>query len=114
LALITPASLLTSTSAAIQQRTTMVGESWDLFKKRVFGEKHISGIMCENPGHVPSLPTPMHKSDKHIDRINCSSTVVKRHQTLEIYGKQYNTRHPTKNEKVMVAENILSQLSPSA
>jgi len=27
----------------------MVGESWDVFTKQVFGEKHISGIMCENP-----------------------------------------------------------------
>jgi len=26
----------------------MVGESWNVFKKRVLVEKHISGIMCEN------------------------------------------------------------------
>jgi len=28
----------------------MVGESWGVFTKRVLVEKHISGIMCENPG----------------------------------------------------------------
>jgi len=34
----------------VQQRTKVVGESWDLFTKRVLVEKHISGIMYENPG----------------------------------------------------------------
>jgi len=27
----------------------MVGESWDVFTKRVLVKKHISGIMYENP-----------------------------------------------------------------
>jgi len=35
----------------------MVGESWDIFTKRVLVEKHISGVMCKNPGigHAHSL-----------------------------------------------------------
>jgi len=42
----------------------MVGENSDVFTKRVFVEKHISGIMCQNPGGVARsfclpLPTPM-------------------------------------------------------
>jgi len=28
----------------------VVRKSWDVFTKRVFVEKYISGIMCENPG----------------------------------------------------------------
>jgi len=28
----------------------MIGESWDVFTKRVLVENHISGIMYENPG----------------------------------------------------------------
>jgi len=55
--------LLTS---ATQQRTKMVGGSWDVFTKRVLVEKHINGIMYKNPGgHNPcsSLPTPtFHKN----------------------------------------------------
>jgi len=39
----------------------VVGERRDVFTKRVLGEKHISGIMCENPDEpkLPPLPTPM-------------------------------------------------------
>jgi len=45
MALITPCLLmLTST-----QRNTVVGESRDIFTKRVLGEKDINGIMCKNP-----------------------------------------------------------------
>jgi len=34
----------------------MVGDSWNVFTKRVLVEKHISGIMCENPrGARPGL-----------------------------------------------------------
>jgi len=40
---ITPASL----GQPAQQRAKMVGESWDVFTKQVFVEKHISSIMCE-------------------------------------------------------------------
>jgi len=39
LALITAAS-----QQSAQQRTAMVGESWDVFIKRMLVEKHISGI----------------------------------------------------------------------
>jgi len=44
----------------------MIGESWDVFTKRVFVEKHIIGIiiMCKNPGgHGPPLP---HTADVHV------------------------------------------------
>jgi len=34
----------------------MVG--WDVFTKRVFVEKHISVIMCENPGEEMALLAP--------------------------------------------------------
>jgi len=36
-------------TGAAQQRTKTVGKSWDVFTKQVFVEKHISGIMYENP-----------------------------------------------------------------
>jgi len=51
--------LLTSTSTA---KNYDDGESWDVFTKRLLVEKHISGIMYENPigGHgPPCLPLPM-------------------------------------------------------
>jgi len=35
----------------------MVCESWVVFKKRVFVEKHISDIMCENAG----APCPLYR-----------------------------------------------------
>jgi len=43
----------------------MVDESWNVFAKWVLVEKHISSIMCENPGEghglpCPPLPTPMY------------------------------------------------------
>jgi len=36
----------------------MVGVSTDVFTKRVLGEKHISGVKCENPkgGAMPPAP----------------------------------------------------------
>jgi len=35
----------------------MVGESWDIFTKRVLIEKHIRGFVCENSGGArPPLP----------------------------------------------------------
>jgi len=42
----------------------MVEESRDVFTKRLLGEKHINGIMCEIQGDhasppCPLLPTPM-------------------------------------------------------
>jgi len=41
----------------------MVGESWDVFTKRVLVEKHINGIIREIPGRAtapcPPLPTSM-------------------------------------------------------
>jgi len=38
----------------------MVGESWEVFTKRVLIEKHIRDIMYENlGGHGPLLLTPM-------------------------------------------------------
>jgi len=46
LALITPAF----ERQPVQQKTTMVDESRNVFTKPVLGEKHISGVMCENPG----------------------------------------------------------------
>jgi len=36
----------------------MVGESRNVFTKRVLGEKHISCIMCENPGGTAPSPYP--------------------------------------------------------
>jgi len=49
--------LLTSTSAPKNY------DGWDAFTKRVLVEKHISDIMCENPGRITDplhlLPTPM-------------------------------------------------------
>jgi len=55
--------LLTSTSA---QRTKMVGESWDVFTKRVLVEKQV--VLCmklleddvENPGRGGGTPLPDH------------------------------------------------------
>jgi len=36
----------------------MIGESWNAFTKQAFVEKHISGIMCENPERgAPLLPS---------------------------------------------------------
>jgi len=32
----------------MQQRTKVVGDSWEVFTKRVLVEKHIIGIMYEN------------------------------------------------------------------
>jgi len=50
LGLITPASL----RQPAQQRITIVGGSWDVFKKRMLVEKHIIGIMFKNTGgHGP-------------------------------------------------------------
>jgi len=42
----------------------MVGESRDVFTKRMLGEKHISSIMCKNPvgGHGPLAPA----ADAHV------------------------------------------------
>jgi len=47
LALITPVSQ--------RQPAQMVGESWNVFKKKklVLVEKHINDIMCENPRPLP-------------------------------------------------------------
>jgi len=43
----------------------MIGESWDAFTRQVIFEKHISGIMCENPGPpCPSVPTPLYWDEK--------------------------------------------------
>jgi len=33
----------------------MVGESRDVFTKRLFDKKRISGVMCENPGGGTAL-----------------------------------------------------------
>jgi len=41
-----------STSAA---KTTMTGESWDVFTKRALVEKRICGIMRENSGEPRPL-----------------------------------------------------------
>jgi len=43
----------------------MVGESWDVFPKRVLNEKHISGIMYDNP-RGPRLLAP--SADAHKNR----------------------------------------------
>jgi len=40
----------------------MVEESRDVFAKRLLGEKHINGIMCENPGSRPSPAADAHGS----------------------------------------------------
>jgi len=37
-------------------KTTMIGESWNVFAKRVLVHKHLR-IMCENPGRI--RPTPL-------------------------------------------------------
>jgi len=44
--------LSTSLRQPVRQRNSMVGDSWDVFTKRVLGEKHISGMMCQNPFFV--------------------------------------------------------------
>jgi len=36
----------------------MIGESRNVFTKRLLGEKHIIGIMCENPGGGHALLAP--------------------------------------------------------
>jgi len=41
----------------------MVGESWNIFTKRVLFEKHISSIMYKNPGgHDPLSADVMSRS----------------------------------------------------
>jgi len=37
----------------------MVGESRDVFTKRLLVEKHVSDIMCENPKETTSLCLPL-------------------------------------------------------
>jgi len=44
----------------------MVGESWDVFTKRVLVEKHISCMMCKNQEGGAS-PLPTHTSGYTID-----------------------------------------------
>jgi len=46
----------------VQQRTSVIGESRDVFTKQLLGEKHISGrLSCVKILGVsgPLLPTPM-------------------------------------------------------
>jgi len=54
----------------------MVDESWDVFIKRVFVEKHISGIMFENPrrGSRPLAPSTnaYESSNFIIPKVTCN------------------------------------------
>jgi len=56
----------------------MVGESWDVFTKRVLIEKNINGIMDENSGsHGPlALPPPLPIADAYkSSNFSCRSNV---------------------------------------
>jgi len=46
---------MVSKRKSAQQRNAMVGECWDVFTKRVFGEKHISVSCVKIQGGMPPL-----------------------------------------------------------